>query len=343
MEVQYKHFEPYERAQIEIGLAQGLSHRRIAAELHRSQSSVSREIGRGHWTKLGRYTAFHGEQHYKSGRKRAGHLRRKMPVDDMTSPLWRFCLHYLRQNLSPEQISGVLRHCSPLPASAFGVVPYVCHQSIYSALDSMPHSPLRAELTRCLRHSRGGRRRRRRSNPRLSPIQNFSSIHERPAEVALRRVPGHLEGDLMVGANGQSYLGVIVERISQRVWLVKLDNAHPTHVRERFAKRLRRMPRKLRLSMTYDRGWEMAQHSLLTQSLGMPIYFCDPYCPWQRGLVENTNGLLRQYFPKGTDFNKVTQQRLDEVERQLNDRPRKTHLFKSPSQVYQQFRLDRLC
>lgn len=343
MEVQYTHLEAYEREQIESGLAQGLTHRRIAALLNRSQSSISREIRRGHWKNLNRYSSVHGELHYKSGRKRAGRLRRKLPVDDMTSPLWQFCLHYLGQRLSPEQVSGLMRHTSPSPLTVAGAAVYVCPQSIYAALDSMPHGALRAELTRNLRHSRGGRRKRRRGNQRFSPIQNFTSIHERPAEVALKRVPGHLEGDLMVGAYGQSFLGVIVERISQRLWLVKLDSANPTHVRERFFQRLRAMPKNLRLSMTYDRGWEMAEHSLLTQSLDMPIYFCDPYSPWQRGLVENTNGLLRQYFPRGTDFNQISQQRLDEVERELNDRPRKTHRFKSPAQMYQQFRLNSPC
>ena len=137
---------------------------------------------------------------------------------------------------------------------------------------------------------------------------------------------------------GTGDLGVIVERTSKRVWLVKLDSGQPTHVRQCFARRLRTMPRHLRQTMTYDRGREMAEHQLLTQSLDMPIYFCNPYSPWQRGLVENTNGLLRQYFPKGTDFSTISAQRLIEVERELNDRPRKAHTFQSPSQVYSQLR-----
>ena len=339
METQYSHLLPEERSQIEVWLAQGWSCRRVAQLLNRSSSTVSRELKRGHWARLGRYSAFHGDQHYKAGRCRAGHSRRKLPVDDHSSPLWQFCLSMLRRRLSPEQISGMLRHCTPLPATVGGRAPFVCTQSIYTALQSMPHSPTRCELTRCLRHSTGGRRYKRRSNPRLSPIQNFIPISQRPPEIGLRSQPGHLEGDLMVGAKGKSFLGVIVERTSLRVWLVKLDSAHAGHVREQFAMRLRRMPRMLRRSMTYDRGWEMAQHQQLSLSLDMPIYFCDAYSPWQRGLVENTNGLLRQYFPKGTDFNTISTERLLEVERELNNRPRKTHRFKSATQIYAQLRL----
>ena len=248
----------------------------------------------------------------------------------------------LRRRFSPEQISGLLRHCAPLPPIPAGVKPFVCPQSIYAALRALPHSPVRAELTRCLRHSTGGRRYKRRSNQRLSPIQNFLPISQRPPEVDLGLEPGHLEGDLMVGAKGKSFLGVIVERTSLHVWLVKLDNAQAPHVRVQFAKRLRRMPKKLRRTMTYDRGWEMAQHQQLSKSLDMPIYFCDSYSPWQRGLVENSNGLLRQYFPKGTDFNTISPQRLREVERELNDRPRKSHTYKSATQIYAQLRLQ-LC
>lgn len=338
MQSQYHHLQPHEREQVEVWRAHGKSCRQIACELNRSHSTISRECRRGFWPDFNRYTATGGKRFYQAGRRSAGRARRKLPVDDMSSPLWQFCLRMLRSRLSPEQISGVLRHCSPLDPSVAGVAPFVCTQSIYQALTDLPHSPLRSELTRCLRRSRGGRRYRRRTNPRLAPIQNFQHISERPVEVDLRIEPGHLEGDLMVGAKGQSFLGVIVERISLRIWLVKLHSSQPAHVREQFAKKLRCVPAHLRRSLTYDRGREMAEHQLLSRSLGMPIYFCNPYSPWQRGTVENTNGLLRQYFPKGTDFRNISQQRLDEVERELNSRPRKKHLFSSPSQVFAHYR-----
>lgn len=338
MQTQYHHLQPHEREQVELWLAHGKSRHQIASALKRSPSTISRECRRGFWPGFDRYTATGGQRHYQAGRRAAGRSRRKLPVDDVRSPLWQFCLRMLRCRLSPEQISGVLRHCSPLDPNVAGVAPFVCTQSIYRAITDLPHSPLRAELTRCLRRSPGGRRYRRRTNPRLSPIQNFLPITERPIEVDLRIQPGHLEGDLLVGAKGESFLGVIVERMSLRTWLVKLHSSHPTHVRQQFAKRLRYVPTHLRRSMTYDRGREMAEHQQLSRSLGMPIYFCNPYSPWQRGTVENTNGLLRHYFPKGTDFRCISQQRLDEVEHELNSRPRKTHHFHSPAQVYAHFR-----
>ena len=167
----------------------------------------------------------------------------------------------------------------------------------------------------------------------------MTTIDQRPSEVDDRAVVGHLEGDLIKGARNASAVGTIVERTSRLTYLVKLDNAGAQTVTDAFVKRLRNVPAYMRKSMTYDRGCEMALHQQLTKRMNMPVYFCEPYSPWQRGTNENTNGLIRRYLPKGTDLSIVTQEQLTAIEHKLNNRPRKVLGFRTPLEVHNELRL----
>jgi IS30 family transposase len=191
-----------------------------------------------------------------------------------------------------------------------------------------------------LRQSRAGRRRRRsRGKQRFTGLQNITPISCRPSEVDTRIEPGHWEGDLVEGARGQSVVGTLVERTSRLVKLVKLPDAASLSILQGFTARLRTVPRSMRKTLTYDRGTEMALHERLSKALGMDIYFCDAYCPWQRGTNENTNGLIRQYLPKGMDLSTITQEQLLIIERKLNNRPRRILGFKTPQEVFDALRV----
>ena len=191
-------------------------------------------------------------------------------------------------------------------------------------------------MTQLLRQSPGGRRRRRRRDrrSRFTGIQNITAIEQRPPEVELRLELGHWEGDLMKGANGQSCIATLVERASRLTLIVPLRSAHSDEVCQAIIKRLRRLPPQLRRSLTYDRGTEMAQHLTVSAQLNMPVYFCSPYSPWQRGSNENTNGLIRQYLPKGMDLFTVTAQELRRIESSINNRPRRMFDYGSAQEVF---------
>lgn len=177
-------------------------------------------------------------------------------------------------------------------------------------------------------------RRARKSRKKTAPIQDYLSIEERPAAVADRIVPGHWEGDLLMGAMNKSAIGTLVERTTRFTFLVKLENKDATTVRESFAKEFRHLPRELKRTLTYDQGQEMAEHKLFTKDTDITVFFAHPHSPWERGTNENTNALVRQFFSKGTDFNKISEERLKEVQEMLNDRPRKVHDFYTPNEVF---------
>ena len=189
---------------------------------------------------------------------------------------------------------------------------------------AMPRGALRSELIACLRQSRKSRRPRARGADRRGTIPNMTSIHDRPAEVAERLVPGHWEGDLIKGARNASAIGTLVERASLFVTLAKMENASAEAAVAGFCSVLARIDAQRRLSLTYDQGREMAQHARLTEMTQVRVYFADPHSPWQRGINENTNGLLRQYFPKGADLSGFSQDQLDAVAWHRNTRPRKS-------------------
>ena len=234
---------------------------------------------------------------------------------------------------APEQVAGRLERAFPDDPTRF-----VCHETIYTAIYVLPRGDLRRELIDSLRQSRGKRRPRSRGDDRRGKIPNMASIHTRPPEVADRLVPGHWEGDLIKGARNASSVGTLIERSSRLLLLARMDNATADGALEAFTTCLNRVCGSMRKSMTYDQGREMARHKELAAATGIAVYFADPHSPWQRGSNENTNGLVRQYLPKGTDLSNLSQDDLDAIALKLNTRPRRMHGFRTPMDVYAEFR-----
>ena len=307
-----------EREEISRGLAQGSSLRQIAAGLGRAPSTVSREVRRH----LGRaqYRAAHADRRaWRSAR------RPKRCVLSLNARLRGVVASKLHLNWSPQQISGWLKLAHPHDESL-----QVSHETIYRTLFVQARGALKKEL---LGHLRGRRRIRRCRAARCDgrgQIPDLISISERPAEVADRAVPGHWEGDLIAGSNF-THIATLVERTSRFVMLVKVPSTETRAVVAALARQMQKLPATLRRSLTWDRGTEMKQHLRFTVATDVKVYFCDPYKPWQRGTNENTNGLLRQYFPKGTDLSGFTQTQLNKVAQQMNERPRKTLGYKTPA------------
>ncbi len=244
-------------------------------------------------------------------------------------PLWGHVERLLRELHSPEQIAGILQRMNPDDSSL-----QVSHETLYTALYAMPRGTLRSELIACLRQARKSRRPRARGEDRRGTIPNMVSIHLRPPEIEARVIPGHWEGDLIKGACNASSIGTLLERTTLFVTLVKMDNATADTAATAFGTVLNRIDAQKRLSMTYDQGREMTHHARLSEITGVAVYFADPHSPWQRGINENTNGLLRQYFPKGNDLSGFSQAKLDAVAWQLNTRPRKSLDFRCPAELF---------
>jgi IS30 family transposase len=212
---------------------------------------------------------------------------------------------------------------------------HVSHETIYTAIYAQPRGELRRQLIACLRHGHSTRMSRKRGTDRRGQIPDMVSIHVRPPEVDDRVMPGHWEGDFIKGAGNQSSVGVLVERTSRLVLLAKMEDATAASALAGFTAKLNSIAAPLRKSFTYDQGKEMTRHQELSAATGVRVYFCDPHSPWQRGTCENTNGLLRQYLPKGTDLSIYSQDELDGIADSLNSRPRATHAFHSPFEVFE--------
>jgi transposase, IS30 family len=330
----YSHLSDAERWAIETKLKERLSQAAIGRFLGRHRSTVCRERKRGHWQPFNLYLAEFGRRYYALKRAQAGQSRRKLDAQ-MLKPAWKTVLFGLAQDWSPQQLCDRLND-GALPSY---VVPpglhCLSHQTIYRAIFDMPPSQQRATLVKLLRRSQSGRRRARRpKSERFTGISNITPISSRPLAADLRLEPGHWEGDLIRGANGRSAVGTLVDRFTRMTLLVKLRSTHADEVMRAFLARLRKLPAHMRKTLTYDRGTEMARHELFTALSGMPVFFCHPYSPWQRGTNENTNGLIRQYLPKGTDLSLATHARLRFIERRLNDRPRRVLGRKTPNESY---------
>ncbi len=313
-----------EREEISLGLAQGLSKNYIAISLGRSPSTICREVNRN--------TANRQAYRVVKAQGRADklrHLARKNRKMDINLPLRHYVLEHLDQLWSPEQIAKRLKILYPENMNM-----QISHESIYSYLYVLPRGALRKELVKCLRYHHINRRIHGKSRQKSCPIQDYISIEERPAEVADRTIPGHWEGDLLMGHNNGSALGTLVERTTRMTFLVQLKDKDATAVRETFAKEFKHLPKGLKRSLTYDQGQEMAEHKLFTKSTKIQVYFAHPHSPWERGTNENTNALIRQFFPKGTDFSKVTLENIKKAQDMLNDRPRKTLGFLTPHEVF---------
>ena len=324
----YEQITESERHAIALGLQQKQSIRAIAKALGRSPSTISREIrrncgGNGYASRFA---------HQRCCRRRI--FSRSQPKLHRKGSLLPQVFQYLRQHWSPQQIAGHLKKLHPEDRRQ-----RVSHESIYTCIYAQPRGELKKELVSCLRLAHAKRWPRSKGNDRRAEIKDLLSIHVRPPEVEDRQLPGHWEGDLIKGAHNASAIGTLVERTTRLVLLVKLPHPNPAtaaHVLQAFSDKLNAIANPMRQSLAYDRGSEMAEHAKLTENTGMKVYFCDPYSPWQRGSNENTNGLLRQYFPKGTDLSGYTQQQLDAVADELNGRPRMTLGYSTPLEVYAQ-------
>lgn len=302
----------------------GRSVREIADRLGRSASTISRELVRGHSPTYG-YRPMLGQQKAESGRR-----KRRTAKLAVNTRLRREVVARLARNDSPAQISGRLRVDFPDEPEM-----RVSAETIYQPLYIQARGGLKKELAQHLRTQRQVRRPRRVVGQRRTRMRNMIMISERPAEVADRAVPGHWEGDLIMGsAESNSAVGTLVERTTGFVMLLHLPNGHSAAaVQEALIAKITTLPEQLRRSLTWDQGKEMANHTAITVATGVDIYFCDPHSPWQRGSNENTNGLLRQYLPKGTDLSFYGAGMLDNIANELNSRPRKRHEFLTPAEV----------
>jgi len=307
-----------DREEISRGLAAGHALAVIGRQLRRPTSTISREVQRNC-----------GRHQYRSGRaeQRAwDRARRPKPCRLATAHRLRALVEArLARQWSPQQIAGWLRARYPdNPAMR------VSHETIYLSLFVQSRGALKHALVRHLRRRRRVRRPRRRPVHNPERIPGAVSIRERPASVEDRAIPGHWEGDLLRG-KARSHIATLVERHSRYVLLVRIPRPDTVTVTRALARTIRMLPAHLRHSLTWDRGRELAAHQAFTVATKVRVYFCDPRSPWQRGSNENTNGLLRQYFPPGTDLSRVTQRRLNAVARQLNTRPRKTLGYETPA------------
>jgi IS30 family transposase len=308
-----------EREEIALGLRLGESMNSIARRLQRSPSTVSREV-----------KVNGGKEEYRiwPAHERARDQTRRTKQSKLSDPvLCEKVTAWLEKLWSPQEIAERLKRDFPDDPRM-----QVSHEAIYQSLFVQGRGELRRELARCLRSGRTSRRSQNRVEKR-GKIPDMVLISERPAEVEDRAVPGHWEGDLILGAGQRSAVGTLVERSTRFVLLLHLEHDHGADaVEEAMRNAIMTLPEELRRSVTWDQGSEMANHQSFTVETGIPIYFCDPHSPWQRGSNENTNGLLRQYMPKGTDLSKLTADDLLAIQRSLNGRPRKTLGYMMPEE-----------
>ena len=326
-----------ERTMIQTQLGLGMKAAAIAAGLNRSASTLCRELSRNGWVREkarsgpGRPLVAGGYR-AEAAQKRADTCTIKPRVErrlQPQGPLWARVVGYLKKGYSPEQIAGTLALVHTDTPSL-----RVSHETIYTAIYAMPRGELRTQVIGWLRFGHPKRRPRARGEDRRGRIPDMVSIHERPPEVEERLIPGHWEGDLIKGAYNRSAIGTLVERTTLFTVLCRMQDASAESALSGFSRVLNRIEAQKRLSMTYDQGREMAQHQRLTEATGVKVYFADPHSPWQRGINENTNGLLRQYLPKGTDLSVYTQAQLDAIAWQLNTRPRKSMGYRCPAELF---------
>lgn len=309
-----------EREEISRGVAAGESGRRIAARLGRAPSTITRELDRNGGRRGYRAADADRQAWERARRPQRCKLARNRVLASLVAAK-------LEQDWSPQQIVGWLKLEFPEDETM-----RVSHETIYLTLFVQARGALKRELVAHLRRTRSIRRPRaaKRGNTGQGQIVDAVSIRERPAEAKDRAVPGHWEGDLLAGA-ANSHIATLVERHSRFLMLVAVEGKDTRSVTNALSRQIGRLPEQLRNSLTWDRGMEMADHARFTIATDVRVYFCDPQSPWQRGSNENTNGLLRQYLPKGNDLASYTQSQLDEIARRLNTRPRETLGFKTPA------------
>jgi IS30 family transposase len=314
-----------EREEIAAGVAAGVSQAQIAVRLGRSRSTISREVRRNASSAGYRAAVAQAQAEARAARPKEAKLA-------VNADLREWVQDRLRRNWSPEQISVALAAQFPSRLEM-----RVSHETIYQSLYVQGRGALRRELARHLRTGRALRKPRRKEGQRLSRIPGMVNISERPAEAQDRAVPGHWEGDLIMGRKNQSAIGTLVERSTRFALLLHLpDGTEAPQVAQAMITAVGALPQALRRSLAWDQGHEMAAHAQVTLATGMQVYFCDPHSPWQRGSNENTNGLLRQYFPKSADLSVYSREELEAVAAELNSRPRKTLGWRTPAQALQE-------
>ncbi len=319
---QYSHLSSEERAVLQIEIGNGASIRSIARRLRRSASTLSRELAR---QEEPGYIARLAARRY---RLRRGNSVRKPKIAKGSALFQSIRDHLVLYRWSPQQIAAKLRFMHPDDPSQ-----RVSHETIYASIYAHPRGGLKKELVEALRQSKPTRGRRRTSAAKRTWVPEELRIALRPEEVQQRRVPGHWEGDLIKGAFNRSCVGTLVERKTRFVILCKMDGCTAQAALEGFSRQLKKFPASMRSSMTYDRGTEMTYYAELMDRLDMDIWFADPHAPWQRGSNENTNGLLRQFLPKGADLSVASQEYLNHVAWLMNTRPRQTLGWKTPAEV----------
>ncbi len=323
-----------EREEISRMLAQSCSLNDIAGLLGRETSTISREVSAGGCNKY-IYRAGRAQRRAaRNARKRKENKRRI----NFSPQLKRYIHKKLRIKWSPVQIAKELPKDYPLNM-AMRIAP----ETIYTYLYVLPRGALKKELLACLRQNRKRRHKQSRGVKIARKIEDMLSIEERPKEVEDRIIPGHWEGDLIIGKNNRSALGSLVERTTRTTILVPLKSKRADEVAKAFAKEAKKLPQQMKLTLTYDQGCEMAEHKLFSKLTGFKVYFAHPRSPWERGTNENTNGLIRQFFPKGTDFKKVSRAEIKKAQHLLNGRPRKILGFQKPYEVFNQLINQRCC
>jgi IS30 family transposase len=317
-----------EREEISRGFAVGKSQNQIAAELQRRPSTVNRELSRLRYNPVSYRATFAHDVAVR--RRNHRHGTSKLLQHE---PLRQYVIDHLRLRWSPQQIAASLKLEYPTDMDM-----QVSHESIYTYVYCLARGSLKKELVSYLRQKRPHRGPRSRTHAarKATRIADLTSIHERPKEVEDRIIPGHWEGDLIIGANHATALGTLVERTTRTVILVPLKAKDAESVAEAFAKELETLPEQMKLTLTYDRGSEMSKHMLFTEKTNMKVYFADPHSPWQRGTNENTNGLIRQFFPKGMSFRNVTREEIKYVQDLLNGRPRQSLGYQTPYERFSQ-------
>jgi transposase, IS30 family len=323
----YTRLNELEREEISRLLSQKCSFTTIAKALGRHPSTISREVQAG---SCNRYSYRAVKAQHRARRNARKRKLGKRKVNDHPK-LWLYLYKKLRKKWSPRQIAKELEKEYPLE-----ITMRISPETIYTYLYLLPRGALKKELTSCLRQNHKRRHQQSRGLKQERKLEDMLSIEERPHEVEDRIIPGHWEGDLIIGKNNRSALGTLVERTTRTIILVPVKSREAVVVAKSFAKELKKLPQQMKLSMTYDQGREMAQHKLFTDITGVKVYFAHPRSPWERGTNENTNGLIRQFFPKGTDFNKISRAEIKKVQNLLNGRPRQTLNFQKPFEVFNQ-------
>ena len=320
----YHRLSLIEREELSRYLVLDYSYRQIALCLNRSASTITREI---HRNQVDRWI-------YRAvaAQKRVGRIirqsRRKFKLDT-NERLRIFVLAHLKLRWSPQQIARRLKILYPDDMSM-----RVSHETIYAYLYVHPRGLLKRRLVKQLRRKHTNRRVKNKARQKSYPIQDYISIDERPLEVNDRKIAGHWEGDLVMGSLNKSAIGTLVERKTRLTLLVKLPKKDAASVCDAFTKTFNRLPDQLKRSLTYDQGQEMADHKIFMEQTKVKVYFAHPHAPWERGTSENTNMLIRDFFPKGTNFSKITAVRLKKVQDMLNDRPRKVLNFYTPREIF---------